>query len=125
MGKDLTVVLENRPGTLAEAAEALGRAGINISGACGFPAGGEGILHICLEGGAEGRRVLEQAGFQVRDERDVLVTDIEDHPGALGQLARRVAEAGVNVDLVYLTADGRLVLGADDLDGAKRALGRA
>ena len=122
MATDLTVVLEDRPGTVAAAAEAMGRAGINISGACGFSVGNEGILHFCFEGAEGAPEVLEQAGFQVRDEREVLVTDIEDHPGALGALTRRIADAGANLDLMYLTADGRLVLGTDDIDRARQAL---
>ena len=55
--------------------------------------------------------------------REVVVTDVEDRPGELGRLMRRVADAGVNVDLVYLATNTRLVVGAADLDAARSALG--
>jgi len=55
MPKDLTVVLEDRPGTLADVGEALGKAGINIDGLCGFPCQGKGILHILVEDAAAAR----------------------------------------------------------------------
>lgn len=122
MPGDLTVLLANRPGTLADLGEALGRANINIHGLCGFPCEGQGVTHVLVDDGAAARRALESAGHQVRDQRDVLVLDIEDRPGALGALARRIASAGVNVDLVYLATGTRVVIGADDLDAARRAV---
>lgn len=122
MATDLTVILQNKPGTIADLAEAMGGAGINIQGGCGFPCGDEGILHILVEDGAAARAAAEAAGFEVRAERDVLVTDVEDRPGALGEITRKIATAGVNVDLVYLAADAKLVLGPDDVDKARASL---
>jgi len=122
MAKDLTVVLENRPGTLADVCEALGKADINIDGTCGFPCEGKGILHILVEDAAAARRALEEIGFEVRDEREVLVLEVEDRPGAGGKVIRRIANAGVNVDLVYRITKTRVVIGADDLDKARAAV---
>ena len=120
--KDLTVILQDRPGTLADMGEALGKAGINIEGGCGFPCEGQGVIHILVEDAAAARRALEEIGLEVRGERQVLVLEIEDRPGAFGEVSRRIANAGVNVDLVYLAANNRLVLGADDLDKARAAV---
>jgi len=118
------VILVNRPGTLADAAEALGRAGINIEGGCGFPASGEGVLHVLVEDALGARRAIEQAGLEVREERDVVILDrLPDQPGTLGAALRRIADAGVNVDLLYSAADGRVVLGGADIAGLRRAAG--
>jgi hypothetical protein len=122
MATDLTVILADRPGTLAAMGEALGNAGINVDGMCGFPCGGEGVLHILVEDAGAARNALEQSGHDVRDEREVLVVEIEDRPGAFGEMARRIADAGVNFDLAYLATDTRLVIGASDLDKARAAL---
>ena len=122
MATDLTVILENRPGTLADIGEALGNAGINIEGMCGFPCEGKGRLHILVEDGAAARRVLKDAGIQITEERKVIVLDIDDRPGAFGSVARKIADAGVNVDLGYLATRTRVVIGADDLDKARAAL---
>ena len=59
----------------------------------------------------------------VADERDVLVVDIEDRPGTLGELARSLAEASVNIELVYTTFGVKLVIATDDIDSARAALG--
>ena len=122
MATDLTVILENRPGTLAQAAEALGNAGVNIDGSCGFPCQGVGVFHIAVQDGSAGRSALEGAGFEVRDEREILLLDIEDKPGALGEMCRRIADAGVNVDLQYLATNTRVVVGADDIGKARSAI---
>jgi hypothetical protein len=121
MTKDLTVILEDRPGTLADVGEALGKAGINIEGLCGFPCEGKGIGHILVEDAAAARRALEEIGLEIRGERQVLVLEVEDRPGALGEVSRRIADAGVNIDLIYLATNNRLVLGVDDLDKARAA----
>jgi hypothetical protein len=81
MATDLTVILEDRPGTLADMGAALGKASINIDGCCGFLCEGKGVLHILVQDASAARRVLEGAGFEVHDERQVLVLKAEDRPG--------------------------------------------
>jgi hypothetical protein len=123
MATDLTVSLANQPGALASLGEAAGSAGINLLGLAGIASGATGDVHIVVEDAAAARSALEGAGIRVTDEREVLVVDIEDRPGELGRLTRRLADAGVNVDLVYLATDTRLVVGAADLEAARSALG--
>jgi hypothetical protein len=121
MAKDLTVELEDRPGTLADVGEALGNAGVNIDGGCGAAAGGRADFHFLVEDATGARKAIEGAGLSVKDERDVIILDVTDKPGELGAIARRMADAGVNIDLVYLTARGQLVLGVDNLQKARSA----
>jgi len=116
---DIAVELENRPGTIAELGEAAANAGINLDGICGFPSEGIGVIHVLVDDPAAARDAFTEAGITVRDEREVLVADVTDRPGELGELTRRLADGGVNVDLIYLATDTRLVLGVDDLDGAR------
>lgn len=122
MAKDLTVVLEDHPGTLADMGEALGKAGININGCCGIPCEGKGVIHILVEDAADARSVLEGSGLEVTGEREVLILNIEDRPGTFGEIVRKIADAGVNIDLVYVASNNRLVLGTDDLEKARAAL---
>jgi len=119
MAKDLTITgFADRPGAYAAIGEALGKAGINIEGMCGFG----GVLHVLVEDGAEARRAIEEAGLRVSETRDVLVVDIEDRPGAWGELGHRLADAGVNLAFVYLATGTRVVLGADDVEQARAAV---
>lgn len=122
MATDLTVILENRPGTLAAMAEALARAGINIQGGGGYPVEGRGVMHILVEDAAAARRALEGSGATVDSERDVVITSVEDRPGALADVCRRAADAGVNIDLCYLSTSGQLVLSGPDVVALRAAI---
>jgi hypothetical protein len=116
---DITTEIENRPGTLAEIGETLGRAGVNIEGICGFPSEGVGLIHVLVDDPDPAVSALESAGVKVRGSREVLVATIEDRPGALGELARRFADAGINIDLVYLINLPEVVLGVDDMEAGR------
>ena len=125
MAKDLTVILKDRPGELARLGGAIGEAGVNIDGMCALTGEGGGVIHILLADGAaaRARAVLERAGMGVADEREVLVVDVDDRPGTLGELARTLGEANVNIELAYTTFGGvKLVIATDDLDSARAAL---
>jgi hypothetical protein len=122
MAKDLTIALEDRAGILAELGEALGGASINIEGFCGYRSEGTGIVHLLVDDAIAARGALEAAGFTVQDERDVLVVDVEDRPGALGVVARRISNANVSLDLAYLGTNTRIVVGADDLETLRAAM---
>lgn len=120
MAKDLTVELDNRPGTLAELGEALGNAGINIDGGAAVATGPGAVgVHILVENADGARKALEGAGLRVTDERDVFTLNVVDQPGELGRIGRRMADAGVNIDLLCLTASGQLVVGVDDPEKAR------
>jgi len=122
MAKDLTVFLEDRPGTLAAMGKALGDAGINIDGFCGFPCEGKGVGHILVDDAEGARRALEAIGLEVSGERDVMVLDVENRSGSLGEIAQKIADSGANLDLIYVASNSRLVVGADDLAKARAAL---
>ena len=121
--KDLTVILEDRPGRLADLGEATGKAGINIEGLSATTGGGRAEVHLLVDDAGAAREALGSAGIEVEAESDVLVVDVEDRPGTMGEVARKVADAGVNIALAYSTFGGvRLVLGVDDLEKARGAV---
>jgi hypothetical protein len=125
MPTDLTVILDDRPGELARLGEVTGAAGVNIRGLAAFTGEGRGVIHVLVDDDAVTRAVdeLERAGMGVADQREVLVVDVVDRPGSLGELARELAEANVNVDLAYTTFGGvKIVIATDDLDNARAAL---
>jgi len=114
--KDLNVALENRPGALAEMGEALGRAGVSVEGGGAFAVNGIGVAHFLFADGGAARRALEAAGIRVLEERDVLVQRLDQaEPGQLGRISRRMAEAGVNIEVVYSDHNQQLILVVDDL----------
>src|SRR6478672_6119892 len=114
--KDLAIALENRPGALAEMGEALGRAGVSIEGGGAWVVDGRGVAHFLFADGAAARGALEAAGIHVLDEREIVAVRLKQAvPGQLGQLTRRMAEAGVNIEVLYSDHDHRLILVVDDV----------
>lgn len=113
--KDLAIVLENRPGALAAMGEALGRAGVSIEGGGAWVVGNTGVAHFLFADGGAARRALEAAGIRVVLEREVLVQRLKQAvPGQLGLLARQMADAGVNIEVIYSDHDHQLILVVDD-----------
>jgi hypothetical protein len=122
MSYDITVIIDDLPGTLAQVGETLGNAGINIDGYCSFPSGGKSYLHVLVDDIVGARSALHEIGLKIIQEREVLTVDMEDRPGTLGTVTRRIAEAGVNIDMVYMGTNSRLVVGVYDLAKASAAL---
>src|SRR4051794_8158442 len=123
MAVDLVIDLENTPGALAEAAAAISDAGVNIAGATCLGAGERAELHILVKHAEAAKHALAIShGVSVTREREVVVVDVEDRPGVLADLTRKIATAGVDLDLVYIATRNRIVFGAAALDGLKAAL---
>jgi hypothetical protein len=122
MAVDLVIELENTPGALAAVAAAISDAGVNISAATCFGAGATVEMHILVKHAEAARHSLAISHLAVTREREVVVVDVEDRPGVLADLARRIAKAGVNVDLLYVATQNRVVFGAPDLDALRAAL---
>jgi hypothetical protein len=125
MATNLTIVLRDRPGELARIGEATGEVGVNILGLAAFTGEGRGIIHVLVadEQVDRARQALAAADLGVADEREVLVVDVNDRPGTLGELARTLGDANVNIELAYTTFGGvKLVIATDDMESARAAL---
>ncbi len=125
MSYDVMVILDDNPGELARLGEVSGAAGVNIDGFAAFTGDGKGVVHVLVnDDGLDAlRAAFDAAGMPIADEREVLVVNVADEPGAMGEVARRLAAAGVNVDLAYTTFGGvRLVFGTDDIRIAREVL---
>jgi len=121
--RDFTLIPDDQPGVLARLGEAAGAAGINIEGISAFTGQGKGVVHVLVEDAEGALEVLAAAGLDVRAAREVLLVEIADRPGALGEVCRRMAEGGVNIEQAYTAAGGsRLVLAVDDVERARTLL---
>jgi hypothetical protein len=120
---DLVIDIENSPGALAEVAAAISDAGVNIAAATCIGAGDRAELHILVPHGEAARHALAISHVAVTREREVVVVDVEDRPGVLADMTRRIARAGVNLDLVYVATRNRVVFGSPDLAALRASLG--
>ena len=122
MAVDLVIDLENTPGALAQVATAISDAGVNIAAATCLGQGERAELHILVPHAEAAKHALaiSQVGFT--REREVVVVEVDDRPGVLADLTRKIARAGVNLDLVYVATRNRVVFGSDDLPALRAAL---
>lgn len=115
--KDLSIELENRPGGLAAMGEALGRAGVSVEGGGAWVVGTSGAAHFLFEDGPAARAALAAVGIRVLAEREVVTVRLKQAvPGQLGMICRRMADANVNIEVLYSDHDHRLILVVDDLE---------
>jgi hypothetical protein len=118
--KDLTILLEDRPGSLALMGETLGAAGVSVEGGGAWVVGDRGVAHFLVADATSARRALESAGIRVEQERDVVALRLrQDQPGQLGLLSRMMAQAGVNIEVLYSDHDHRLILIVDRVTEAQ------
>lgn len=122
MAVDLVIDVENSPGAVAQVAAAISDAGVNIAAATCVGPGDRAELHILVPHGEAVRHALAISHLAVTREREVVVVDVEDRPGVLADLTRKIAKAGVDLDLVYVATRNRVVFGADDIEALRAAL---
>src|ERR671922_677924 len=122
MAVDLVIDIDNTPGALAEVAAAISDAGVNIAAATCVGPGDRAELHILVRHAEAAKHALAISHLAVSREREVVVVDVEDRPGVLADLTRKIPPAGVDLDLVYVATRNRVVFGASDLDALRAAL---
>lgn len=124
--KQLKVVLENRPGALAQLCSELAKRAVNINAIDASEASPTGSVRLVVSQLDTAKRVCEELGLKYAEER-VLAVNIGDRPGSLGRLTRKLAEKGINVEYLYCTVQkgaGRalIVLSVSDIETAARVV---
>ncbi|HUJ35931.1 MAG TPA: ACT domain-containing protein [Solirubrobacteraceae bacterium] len=122
MAFDLVIDIENTPGALAQVAAAISDAGVNIAAATCIGPGERAELHILVPHAEAARHSLAISHLGVTREREVVVVDVEDRPGVLADLTRKIAAAGIDLNLVYVATRNRVVFGSSDLTGLRAVL---
>ena len=120
--KQLSIFLENRPGLLAKICGTLADAGINILALSIHDTVDHAIVRLLADRPVKALLILEQLGLYIL-ESDVVVLELDNRPGALGEVARKLARADINIEYAYCSAtsrqgDGCLILKSDDQDRA-------
>jgi hypothetical protein len=121
--QDLTFVI-GRDRAVAELWETLGNHGITMQASCTFPRLEGRIVHVVVteEDADRAYEALQAENFLPLDRREVLLVDFSIRPGELGRIARKIADAGAKLFILYLASDNRAVIGASDLDKVAEVL---
>ncbi len=117
MSIEFQVSLEDKPGSLAWLGSVIGDADVNFEAIEGRSGRGVSVVHFVASDTEAAAAALEESGIPY-SKREVVVVNILDQPGTLGDVALVMSEAGINIDCVYVTVRGDVVLGVDDVEGA-------
>jgi hypothetical protein len=123
--RDFTIHLTHRPGELGRVAAALSREGVNLKSVTGLTFGNQALIRLIADDVEAARTALSEANIPF-EENEVVPVLLENRAGELGDLADKLANAGVNLQAIYVIGlDGDLVelaVGVDDIKKAKKAL---
>jgi len=126
IGKQISVFLEDQPGTLSDVAALLGKHGINIFALSLAEGLGHGYVRMVVDKHDEARGVLKEAE-QLVMERDVLLLELSNSPGSLARVTRQLADAKINLEYAYCAGGpsvdrGLVVIRVDDIEKAMKVL---
>lgn len=122
----LVLNLQSKPGVLANVADALGKAGVNIEGVCAVETAGRGKIRLLVSDAAKAEAALKAAKIRCGREEAISVS-LENRPGALAEAAQKLAQAKVNIKCAYATTGAgvpaAVILTVSNLSKAVAALG--
>ena len=124
MPTDLTVVMRDQPGELARLGEVAMAAGVHLRGLAAFTGDGRGFVHVLIDDDCvtKAREALKSERIGIADEREMLVVETDHRPGGLVDVLVALAEADVNVDLIYTVGGGKVAIATDDIARARDAI---
>ena len=114
--KDIEMILENKPGSLALLGETLGKNKVSLEGGGVFQNGETSIAHFLVEDAEKAKEALDAAGIKITRINDVLIQKLkQDVPGQLGMFCRKLADAGINILVQYSDHTNQLIVVVDDI----------
>lgn len=122
----LCVLLENRPGALAELCSALGKKAVNIVGIQGSGPDKHGPIRLLVSSPEAARKVLAEMNLKFYEEK-ALGVHLAERPGALGRITRKLAENNINIEYIYGSIEkgstrALVVLGVSDIEAASKLI---
>ena len=123
----LAVTLANKPGALGGLCSTLGKAGVNISALLAPEVKGRGKVRLLVDNRDKAKETLTAGKIRFAEE-EIIAMDLDSRPGALGEVAEKLAQAKINVKYAYATASegsakATVLLSVPDMDKALGVLG--
>ena len=124
--RDFAIQLTHRAGELARLANALSLTNVNIKSVAGIAIGNQVLIRLIADDVEAARKGLQEGNIRF-EESEVITVLLENKAGELGDLASKLADAGINLQAIYVTGieEGlvELAIVPDDVKKAKKVLG--
>ena len=127
--RQISVFIENKPGTMVKITDALGNGGIDIRAASLADTQDFGILRLIVDDSDKARKILTEIGC-VTSVTDVIAAEVSDEPGAMTTLLNQTASTGLNIEYMYAFISPKnhkayIVLRIKDVEKAVKTLSEA
>jgi hypothetical protein len=124
--KQISIVLDNVPGTMSHVSEILGREGVNIRAISVADTSDISTVRFVVDDPVKALNILKANGFSTK-ETDVLAVETPDHPGGLNAVLKPLKTANINVHYLYphlgrVGGQAVVILGVDNLEEAQKVL---
>lgn len=118
LGKQLIITVDNKVGTLAEVSGVVSSSGINLVAVCAYAVDNKGVIMFVSEDNKKAAKLLKEKKYNVREEGVILLT-LDNKPGELQRITKKIAEAGIDLTLIYGSVEkkgktSRIVLISED-----------
>lgn len=100
LNMQLMISVNNKAGTLAEVTHIVSSSGINMVAVCAYAIDNKGFINFVAEDNKKAKRLLEEKGYNVREE-EVVIVSLGNKPGTLQAVCEKIADEGIDLDLIY------------------------
>jgi hypothetical protein len=120
--KEIRLSMPNRVGLLSEVTTAVAKAKVNVNAICAYALENTAFFNLITGSNAKAKKALAPLGFGI-EEKDVILVELPNKPGELQKVAKKIADAGIDIDFMYATTAGGkavcILKTADDLNAVK------
>ncbi len=103
--KEIRLSMPNRVGLLSEVTTAVAKAKVNINAVCAYAMENNAFFNLITNSNAKAKKALAPLGFGI-EEKDVIQMELPNKPGELQKVAKKIADAGIDIEFIYATTAG-------------------
>jgi hypothetical protein len=101
--REISFTMQNKVGLLWEVTAAIAGAKVNITAICAYGMENTAYFMLTTDSNAKAKKALASLGVGM-EEKDVVEVEVPDKPGELQKVAKKVADAGIDIEYMYATA---------------------
>lgn len=102
---EIRLSMPNRVGLLSEITTAVAKAKVNVNAICAYALENIAFFNLITGSNAKAKKALAPLGFAI-EEKDVIQVELPNKPGELQKVAKKIADAGIDIDFMYATTAG-------------------